>query len=282
MRSRPVVGLLGLPGISGFALQVTAARDRLREATLTVAQELETVLAGAASGDQRARGAALPCCVALAQDDGGEYLDELRSHAERAGLPITRAVLRSAAPHRAMSPRGRLTDWHASLALFVRAPRVVYHDDEGRRHAAQLTPSQAERMTRLCTPSMDKVLAEPDPARVKKLLSWEALRPGEVLRIASRRPTTAAIVRVLVANLRWAARRDIREALVLNPFTPTGIALKLLPTVSTPRQLLANAPLHPLIFAAAAALATVSGAQLVHHRAQRLHRRLGEADGARR
>lgn len=254
MLSRRVVGLHGLAGIPGLALQVTAARDRLRKATESVARELEALLADAVSGDQRARLAALPCCIALAQDDGAEPLERLALHAARARLPITRTILRSEPSHRAMSRHGRLTDWHESMALLGRAPVLAYHDEVDGWQAARPSPTQVIRLLRTRIPAIDKLLLEPDPERVKRLLTWEGLRPAEVIRIAARRPTTEAIVRVLCADLRWIAQRDVREALVLNPFVPTGIAMKLLPMVSTPRRLLSRAPVHPLLHEAADAL----------------------------
>jgi hypothetical protein len=105
---------------------------------------------------------------------------------------------------------------------------------------------------------MEPLLLHPDPVVVRRLLRARSLRLREALIVASRRPTSPSIVREIVASLRWIGRIEVREALVANPFVSTGIALKLLATVSIPAQRgLARGAVHPTLVGVASLLAHV-------------------------
>jgi len=52
--------------------------------------------------------------------------------------------------------------------------------------------------------------------------------------IASRRPTSAPIVFAIAADERWMRRIEVRTAIAENPFTPTEVALCILPTLLRP------------------------------------------------
>jgi hypothetical protein len=55
------------------------------------------------------------------------------------------------------------------------------------------------------------------------------LATSHVLRIASRRPTVPGIVLAIASHDRWIIIRQVREALAMNPFTPTAVAVVQLP-----------------------------------------------------
>jgi hypothetical protein len=101
---------------------------------------------------------------------------------------------------------------------------------------------------------IDRLGRRPDRAVLRVLLRDRSVRERDVVNIAARRPTTPAIVAELLAHLGWMARPSIRIALVENPFTPTRIALLLLPTCSSRLRALANANVHPRVRALAALL----------------------------
>jgi hypothetical protein len=85
---------------------------------------------------------------------------------------------------------------------------------------------------------------------IGRLLRDRDVLPGDVVTIAARRPTTAAIVRELTSHLGWIARADVRVAIALNPFTPLRTALIL---ATTCRGRLRHAPagtVHPRVSAA--------------------------------
>lgn len=94
---------------------------------------------------------------------------------------------------------------------------------------------------------LERLLMDPNPLVIAKLMQNSALLPQDVLVIASRRPTLNALLMPIASSWRWLQHHDIREALARNPFIATGIALKLLPTlqVRTLRQIKDSGDLHP-------------------------------------
>jgi hypothetical protein len=101
---------------------------------------------------------------------------------------------------------------------------------------------------------VDRLGRRPDPAVLRVLLRDRSVRERDVVSIAARRPSTPAIVAELLAHLGWMARPSVRIALLENPFTPTRIALLLLPTCSSRLRSLANANVHPRVRTLAALL----------------------------
>ena len=96
-------------------------------------------------------------------------------------------------------------------------------------------------------------LLHPSPVAVRKALAAAELR--DVLVIASRRPSSAAIAQEVARAITWSRRVEVRRALCMNPFTPTGIVLRFLPTLATQVVAeVARGPVHPLVREAARAL----------------------------
>jgi hypothetical protein len=230
--------LVHLASIGPLALRVPAARSRLGADATAAAPQLEAILRDAGRGDERARKSLLACSIAIAQDGSEAWIDALAREACRQELPILGALLRDGEPHLAIQHPGRLSDpcvsethamIFASLSLLLRA----------RWHGLRSV----------------RILGHPAPEVVRRLLRSPGLRLEEALVIASRRPTSDAIVREVLLSLRWLARTEIREALVANPFVRLRAALALLPTLLAPaRRALGHGSVHPLVLQAAAAL----------------------------
>jgi hypothetical protein len=240
-------GVLGdlahLASIGPLGLRVDVARERLRAGGPGVPAALEALLADARLGAPRARQASVACCIALARDDCAEgsrprWIDALAREAQAAELPILGALLRDAEPHCAVKLPGRLPDpcvFATTAALFAALPLRL-------RLRSRWLPA-------------DRILMHPDPEVVRRVLSAPALRLEEALVIASRRPTSDAIVREVVLSLRWIGRAEVREALVANPFVHPRLALMLLPTLLGPaRRALGRGAIHPLLRGALAEL----------------------------
>lgn len=136
--------------------------------------------------------------------------------AATSGLAATHAFCDDAPAHRALHRLGRLAE------VCTPERRDIEYDQFWRIN-----------MLLRWTP---RLLLHPSPVMVTLLLeqSWVKLR--DVLVIASRRPSSPAIAFAVADSERWIAHPVVREALVLNPFTPTGLALALLPTAG-PRAL---------------------------------------------
>ena len=83
---------------------------------------------------------------------------------------------------------------------------------------------------------------------IGRLLDDPAVRERDAIAIASRRPTTPAIVRELTSRPRWIQLANVRAALVANPCTPTRVALLLAATCwPRLRGIAAAGNVHPLV-----------------------------------
>ena len=74
---------------------------------------------------------------------------------------------------------------------------------------------------------LDRIIYDEDPIVIKNILSNPRIIERDVLKIASKRPIKSGILKVISESPKWSVRYVVKRALVLNPFTPTGIALGL-------------------------------------------------------
>jgi hypothetical protein len=88
---------------------------------------------------------------------------------------------------------------------------------------------QAARTTDRNT--LDRLLRDPDHRVITLVLDNPRLRERDVVVIASRRPTSAAVLRVISRHQRWSSRYRIRKTLACNPYTPSEIACRLFATL---------------------------------------------------
>ena len=115
---------------------------------------------------------------------------------------------------------------HSTLAKGARLPQV--------RLPLGRDPSLGERRTIASSGHrklLERLLMDPNPLVLSKLLKNPQLQPKDVVQIASRRPTTPTLLAEVTAHPQWLAHHVVREALALNPFIPTALALTLLPTL---------------------------------------------------
>lgn len=96
---------------------------------------------------------------------------------------------------------------------------------------------------------LERLLMDPDPLVIGKLLDNPQIRLEDVREIATRRPTTPEILREVVSHPRWFTRFGAREAIVRNPYADTGLVLKLLPTmgIKSLRRIAMAGDLHDLV-----------------------------------
>jgi hypothetical protein len=97
--------------------------------------------------------------------------------------------------------------------------------------------------------TLERILLDPDPGVVRNLLNNSVLVERDVLRLASRRPTTAEVLHEIFVHSRWGRRAAIQQALVLNPYAPVDLACGLvaLLDLETVRQVRHEPIVHPAV-----------------------------------
>lgn len=73
-----------------------------------------------------------------------------------------------------------------------------------------------------------RLLADTNLLVIRALLKNPALTESDVLKLASRRPAAADVLREVFHSRKWSARYAVKKALILNPYTPTDIGMKII------------------------------------------------------
>ncbi len=164
-------------------------------------------------------------------DDIYGWCQQLYAVAHAQGRREIMFLLRDAPPHKALGEGARLPE--------VRLPM-----------SRDVSLGERRQMARAARGDLlDRLLQDPSPLVLEKLLENTTLRPERVLLVASRRPTRAELLDVVALHRSWIVHHDIREALVMNPFARTGVALKLMGTLNIKilRRLRDTGDLHPSV-----------------------------------
>jgi hypothetical protein len=83
---------------------------------------------------------------------------------------------------------------------------------------------------------LDRLLRDPNESVLVILLGNPRITEADVVRLAARRPTTAAAQRTILHSERFIARYAVKRALVLNPYTPSDLAARLVVLLTRPDQ----------------------------------------------
>ncbi|HET9553762.1 MAG TPA: hypothetical protein VFP50_12405, partial [Anaeromyxobacteraceae bacterium] len=187
-------------------------------------------------GDGEARAAFTAVGQALQGPDAAllyEHLAEVyAAAAEEELLEVTSLLVSPPARRAFVAPRDRSDARLAHLTL-------------GHKKTMARTHRDPDLLARLA--------AEGDPPVVRELLRNPLLTEPFAVRIASRRPMRPETLRLLAESRRWRTRTAVMLAVVKNPWTETGVALKLLPFLPAGGldELTRDGSVHPLLRAAA-------------------------------
>ena len=93
------------------------------------------------------------------------------------------------------------------------------------------------------------MLSATNPQVIRTLLDNPALTESDVLKLAAKRPAAEDIQREVFHSRKWSARYAVKKTLVLNPYTPTDIGMKVVHVlmVQDVRQVAQSRDLHPWI-----------------------------------
>lgn len=141
---------------------------------------------------------------------GYERLADLYRHADELGLePVKQLML--AGPPKRSAPRGGVDNERVNKTLGERISMALSADRD----------------------VIDRLLRDRHPRVIARLLQNPRLREVDVVRLCAQRPLEPAVAEVVVQAPKWLARYPVKRALVLNPYTPTNLALSLLAALTS-------------------------------------------------
>lgn len=120
-----------------------------------------------------------------------------------------------------------------------------------------LTLGERRWKARLGDPmTLELLRRDPDPAVVANLLANPRTRQMEVVLLASQRPAFGSALLELARHPRWLAVPDVQISLAHNPYTPTRVAVLVLPLLSPAalRRVAVDGVIHPIVREVAAEL----------------------------
>jgi len=109
---------------------------------------------------------------------------------------------------------------------------------------------------------INRLCHEQDPVVIQHLLLNPIITLQQVVRIASKRPTSAAILWVVFRDRKWINHYVVKKTLINNPYTPTQISLSQLNFLLEQdlEDIAENQLLHPLVREAAVELIMIKRA----------------------
>jgi hypothetical protein len=227
------------------AARRTAARRALEQLPASRAVDvLEALLAWRTDGDPRATEALGAITSALSELGELDVASSIYAEARAREQGDVARLLMRPAPARDFDPKKEHGVDHAMRAKTV-----------GMRRQMARTADPVVLM---------RLQTDPDPGVIRNLLDHPRLTEPEVVRMAARRPGRPEVLREIFRSRRWSVRVPVRKALANNPYTPTEIALKLVPLLPLPalRELAHDGNLHEEVRRSA-------GARLVEARHRR-------------
>ncbi len=246
-----------LAALPSIAVRRAVLRERMAASPARAAHGVAAIVTAAGNGRAGGRESALALATTVAhlrREGAHALLARVRDAAASEGLPVVAALLEDAPAHHAIARLGRL-------------PEVCFPERGMLRpwppHAWDLWDNRKWGVIRgVLSPASVSLLEHQSPVLIRRVLRRRWLPLRHVLVIASRRPTSEAIALELACHDGWVGRVEVRDAMVMNPFTPTALVLALLPTVSAGRwrHLAAAGDAHPLVAAAAGELLGLRGA----------------------
>ncbi len=76
--------------------------------------------------------------------------------------------------------------------------------------------------------TIDRLLSDPDTMVIGNLLNNPRITEKEVVKIASKRPNSPAILKLIAGHRVWSKRHGVKRAVAMNPYTPPRTAVGLL------------------------------------------------------
>ncbi|OGP12947.1 MAG: hypothetical protein A2052_05590 [Deltaproteobacteria bacterium GWA2_54_12] len=81
--------------------------------------------------------------------------------------------------------------------------------------------------------NIDMLLSDPDPIVIGNLLGNPRITEREILKIASKRPNSGRILKLIALHPKWSKRYEVAKAVALNPYTLPRISIALIEKMLT-------------------------------------------------
>ena len=194
-------------------------RNQVRRHLLTVpaqtaAEHIEALLQRCNRGDSQAEEIILSTVELIETHEDPPValaVEAIDLHARTHGMGGLSHFLLDPAPARIPSAQARLGQSKRPDSMSLGERRAL---------AAGWSPKHLERL-----------LHDDDPMVIERLCANPRVQPQHIMQIITRRPCPPAVLVQVTREPRWFRRREIRYALASNPYTPTGISLRILPTL---------------------------------------------------
>lgn len=196
-----------------------------------LATALDEVCERAEQASPDAREALLAVVDALNADGMDEVVQRLREQAAGESLLALERLIRP--PAKSTRPPG------ATPASRAKVP----DDGKGRPLTLGERKSLARRPDR---ETMQRLLADPHPAVIHRLLRNPRVLEDDVVRLAAKRPGRSDVLAEIARSTKWVHRPRVRMALVMNPATPPEMAARIVGLLLRPElELVAGSPAVP-------------------------------------
>lgn len=195
-----------------------------------LAPVLDEVCERAEQANPGAREAMLAVVDALNSEGMDDVVQRLREEAAGESLLALERLIRP--PAKSARPPG------------TPASRANVPDDgKGRPLTLGERKSLARRPDR---ETMQRLLADPHPAVIHRLLRNPRVLEDDVVRLAAKRPGRSDVLAEIARSTKWVHRPRVRMALVMNPATPPEMAARIVGLLLRPElELVAGSPAVP-------------------------------------
>jgi hypothetical protein len=194
------------------ALRASYVASVVRSSQVAVlARTLDALCERAEQAETAAREALLAVVDALNAPEMDEVVQRLREEAAGESLLALERLVRHPAD-------GSRADGAAA------SPGQPLNDGRGRPLTLGERKSLARRPDR---DTMMRLLADPHPDVIHRLLRNPRVLEDDVVRLAARRPGRSDVLVEIARSTKWVHRPRVRMALVMNPATPTEIAARI-------------------------------------------------------
>lgn len=124
--------------------------------------------------------------------------------------------------------------YHALAQLFLTGQTG---DREFKRPEDQLDQTLGHRKWKARSTDrnvLERLLRNPEPEVISNLLANPRITEQDVVLLAARRPADPLVQQQIFASRRWIKRYGVKRALILNPYTPSDLSLRLMSFLTRP------------------------------------------------